>query len=108
MILDISERLTLLTILPHEGDYASLKILNQLRLSLSFTEEEIKEWGIIGDPEKNMTSWANPNETDSQEAEIPIGEKATDIIVEALKKLDSEKKLPENALEVYEKFIPTT
>lgn len=80
-----------------------LRILQTLKMSLSFTEDEIKAFGLTSDRETQQTTW----EAD-EEREIPIGEKATDIIVDALKKLDREKKLPENAMGVYEKFIPTT
>ncbi len=101
MELDVIERLTVLTILPKEGSYADLKILNQLKLALSFSEKEMKDWGIKSDPELNQTSW-----DENGVAEIPIGEKATDIITESLKKLNKEKKLMEQAFSVYEKFVP--
>ena len=103
MNMSVLERLVALSILPKEGDYATLKILNNLRLSLSFTEEEMKTFGIETDPETGRNSWR-----DDGEVEIPIGEKATDIIVDALKKRNSEKKLPVEAVGLYEKFIPTT
>ncbi len=101
MELDVIERLTVLTILPEEGSYADLKILNQLKLALSFSEKEIKDWGIRADLELNQTYW-----DENGIAEIPIGEKATDIITESLKKLNKEKKLMANAFSVYEKFVP--
>jgi len=100
MNLSIMERIILLGILPKEGDYATLKILNTLKMALSFTEEEIKEWGITADPIANTTKWAI-----NGEAEIPMGEKATDIVVDALKDLDHKHKLPDHAMGVYEKFI---
>lgn len=103
MNMSVLERLVALSILPKEGDFATLKILTNLRLSLSFTEEEIKKWEITADPKTGRTSWR-----EDAEAEIPVGEKATDIIVGALKKLDREKKLPAEAMSLYEKFIPTT
>lgn len=103
MNLSVLDRLVLLTALPKEGDYASLKILMNLRMSLSFTEEEIKKWGITSDPETTATSW-----DDNAEAEIPIGEKATDIIKGAFKKLDREQKLKPEMIDTYEKFISTT
>ena len=102
MNLNIMERIILLGILPKEGDYATLKILNKLKMALSFTEEEIKEWGITSDPATTTTRWAIGGE-----AEIPMGEKATDIVVDALKELDRKKKLPDGAMGVYEKFIPS-
>ena len=102
MNLSVLERLVLLTALPKEGGYATLKILMNLHLSLSFTEEQIKEWGITSDPETG-TAWK-----ENAVVEIPIGEKATDIIVGAFKKLDREKKLTPEMIDTYEKFIPTT
>ena len=100
MYLSVLERVIALSILPRQGDYAMLKIRNTLELSLAFTEEEIKAWGISSDPETGRTTWK-----DDVEAEIPIGEKATDIIVDALKKLNRDKKLPVEAMSLYEKFI---
>jgi len=103
MNMSVLERLVALSILPKEGDYATLKILTNLRLSLSFTEEETKAWGITTNPENGKTSWK-----EDAVVEIPLGEKATDIIVDALKKLNREEKLPAESMSLYEKFIPTT
>lgn len=103
MNLSILERIVLLKALPKEADYATLKILTNLRLALSFTEEETKEWGIESDVAAGRTTWEKDGIAD-----IPIGEKATDIIVAALKKLDHDKKLTVEDMSTYEKFIPTT
>lgn len=103
MNLSVLERLIILSILPNEGDFATLRILQSLKMSLSFTEDEMKAFGITSNEETQQTAWEVNGDT-----EIPVGEKATDIVVDALKKLDREKKLPENAMGVYEKFIPTT
>ena len=103
MNLSVLDRLVLLKILPREGDYASLKILTNLRLSLAFTEDEIKAWEIKEDPDNQRTLWKVDGVAD-----IPIGERATDIIVDALKKLNREKKLSVEDMTIYEKFIPTT
>jgi len=102
MELSVLERLMALGALPAEGDYATLKILNQLKLSLSFSEKEIADWGIVSDLENNRTTWTVPGIT-----EIPIGEKATDILVASLKKLNKEKKLNTDMMTLYEKFIPS-
>lgn len=96
----------LLNILPREGDFTTLKIVRKMRETLSFSEAEHKtlqpknnegkvEWRIIDDD-------GNPI---PQEKEVNLGEKATDIIVETLKKLDKEKKLKEEHYSLYEKFI---
>lgn len=103
MNLSVLERLVTLKVLPKEGDYATLKILTNLRLSLSFTEEEMKAWEIVSDPTAGRTTWKMDGVS-----EIPIGEKATDIIVAAFKRLDKEKKLSVEDMGAYEKFIPTT
>ncbi len=42
------------------------------------------------------------------EAEIPIGEAATGIIVDSLRDLEKSKTLPIELCEIYERFIPTT
>jgi len=102
MELSIKERLMALGALPAEGDYSTLKILNQLRLSLSFSEKEVADWGIESDLEDNRTTW-----TTDEVVEIPIGEKATDILVASLKKLNREKKLNTDMMTLYEKFIPS-
>ena len=103
MNLSVLERIQLLQFLPREGDIISLRILQSLRLVVGFTEDEIKEFGLINDLEKDTTTWDN-----SKDVDIPIGERATDIIVDSLKKLNAEKKLPDTAIVLYEKFIPTT
>jgi len=103
MILSVAERIAILSILPVRGDFTTLKILNQLRMSLGFTEEELKNWKIVEDKETRTVNWRQ-----NGVAEIPIGEVATGIIVESLKELDKRKELPYNLFDVYEKFIPTT
>ena len=46
MELKITERLALLDVLPKEGSYITLKIIHQLRESLSFSEDEIKQLNL--------------------------------------------------------------
>ncbi len=100
MKLGTYERLILLNILPHEGEFTTLKIVRKLRESLSFSEAEHKalqfkqkgeqvEWLVEGDIEKDIT----------------IGEKANDIIIETLKKLDKDKKLKDEHFSLFEKFV---
>lgn len=103
MILNVPERLSILSILPKEGDYTTLKILRELRMSLSFTEEELSEWNVRNDEETGSIHWDT-----NGEAEIPVGEKAMGIIVDALRKLNNSNRLEEHTMDVYEKFIPTT
>ena len=100
MNLQVGERLVLLSILPQEGDFTTLKIVRGLRESLSFSEEEHKTYGFK--QEDNMVFWATEKDTPK---DVPIGEKATDIIVDALKKLNDNKKLRNEHFTLYEKFV---
>jgi hypothetical protein len=102
MNLNVNERLVALSILPHEGNIATLGILEKLRLSLALTEKEWKDWGVWSDEKTNKTGWKV-----NGEAEIPIGEKATDIIIKTLKRLNEIEKIPDHGKSLYEKFIPT-
>ena len=72
-------------------------------MGLAPSEKEIKEWGIDQDIENKMISWE-----ENGEAEIPVGEVATGIIVDSLRDLDKSKNLPVELFEIYEKFIPVT
>ena len=100
MKLGVFERLILLNILPKEGDFMTLKIVRTMRENLSFSEEEHKALDFKQD-ELNI-KWKQEGETDR---DINFGEKATDIIVDALKKLNEEKKLTDQHVSLYEKFV---
>ena len=100
MELNILERFMLLQLLPKEGNFVTLKIVRDLQEVLAPTEEEFKELDI-----KHVDGNTTWNEKGREEKEITIGEKASDIIIEALKKLDKESKVTENHISIYEKFV---
>jgi len=106
MKLNLIERFTILKILPQEGNFATLKILNNLRLSLAPSEEESKEFEIrpevMEGEQATKIVW---NTKGQEEREVEVGEKATDIIIESLKSLDKSKKLNNEHFSIYEKFI---
>jgi len=100
MNLQIGERLVLLDNLPREGDYTTLKIIRELRESLSFTEEEHEAYKFR--QEDSNIFWENDKgETKS----ITIGRKAIDIIKDILKGLNDKKKLKDEHFSLYEKFV---
>jgi len=115
MELGVFERLILLNVLPKEGDFTTLKIVRKLREDLSFTEEEHKVLQFKQAGEVYMDAAGQEKEvplgTVHWKAEgdvprdIPIGEKATDVIVGTLKKLDKDKKLTDQHFSLYEKFV---
>ena len=100
MELDVRERLILLSILPQEGNFITLKVVRKLRESLSFSEEEIKQYKFV--QSEGRVTWDDKAE---QSKEIEIGEKAMDIIKEALKKLNEDKKLKDEHFTIYQKFV---
>ena len=100
MVLKLLDRFLLLKVLPHEGTFVNLKIVQKLKSDLALNEEEFKKYEV---KEENENVVWNPEKDIGKE--IPIGEKATDIIVMALKKRDRDGELTEQEIPLYEKFI---
>jgi hypothetical protein len=100
MELKLLDRLMLLKALPKEGSYALLKIVQDLKTALAPSEQEYKDLEIV--EEGGNIKWEGDKDLPR---EIPIGEKATDIIVMALKKRDKDGELTEQEIPVYELFI---
>lgn len=98
MLLSLKERILLLNILPAEGNIITLRIMQDLRRNLAPTEEEIKSVNLRTVDDKIL--WDN-----DFEVEVPIGEKATDVIVDSLKKLNRENKLTVQHISLYERFV---
>lgn len=106
MKLTVHDRLMLGNILPQEGSFATLKLLRNLKMDLSFSEEETKKWSIQAtDGRVDWRLFDTKNKPIDQDAEIKIGPKAKDIIVLALSKLNDEKKLRDEHYALYERFI---
>ena len=100
--LNLFERIVVMGLLPAEGNFATLKIVNELKMELAPTEEEFKKAGLSALESGGIQAkdWlAVP------EKEITLGETAEGIIVKALKKLDKESKLRAEHMTVYAKFI---
>ncbi len=102
MDLTISERLTLLMIIPQEGSYSKLKLLRTLKEELSFSEEEHKQYSIqdMG----TRVTW-NLQNSEGYVKDIPIGEVMFDVIYKVLQSLDQQEKLLETQVSLYEKFV---
>jgi hypothetical protein len=98
MKLNVLERIMLQSVLPKESNYATFRIIMELKSHLSFSETEIKRFRITVKGEQIL--WQN-----SEEVEVEIGEKATDIIKTALVQLDKDGKLNEQVISLYEKFM---
>lgn len=100
MMLTVPERLTILSVLPSEGDLTTLRIVRDLRAGLSFSEEEHVKFGLKQDMDKGSVSWAN-----GEAVEVPFGARAQELIVETFERLAKAKKLTLAQLPVYERFL---
>lgn len=100
MELGVFDRLILLNVLPKEGEVTTIRIVRTLREDLSFSEEEHK--ALEFKFEEGNVQWKQDAD---KPKEVEIGEKATDLIVETMKKLSSDKKLTMEHLSLYEKFV---
>ena len=103
MKLTVLERIMLGNALPEEGNFLTLKIVRELREAMSFDEVEHKRLKLRVDG--GQIHWDNQAAKEAGPKDIKIGEKATDVIVECLKKLDEQKKLTQDHLSLYEKFM---
>jgi len=100
--LTVMERLILLNVLPKEGDFTTIKLVRKLRENLSFDEEEHKALNFVQNGDQ--VTW-DVEAAEKAPRHVQIGEKMTDIIHGALKKLNDEKKLSEQHLSLYERFV---
>lgn len=100
MELSVIERIALLSILPAEGDITTLRIVQNLRNALSFSEEEFKDFEIMSTD--GGIRWNRSKEVPK---EITIGVKARSIIEDSLEKLNREKRLRADFIPLYDKFL---
>lgn len=98
--LNVAERLTLMSVLPREGNFVTLKVLRETNDKLGLSEEELKFYEVEQDEDK--VHW-NPDK--DKGTELEFGDRATDIIVDALKNLDKSKKLTQRHFTLYDKFV---
>lgn len=101
--LNLFERLVVMGMLPAEGNFATLKIVNELRMELAPSEEEYQKAGLSIMENGQGVQAKDWNAV--KEKELKLGETAKGIIVKALKKLDKEMKLKNEHMTIYMKFI---
>ena len=109
MRLEIHERVALLNILPKEGDDASLKAIRRAREMLSITPEELNYLElktVTGADGKQMASWNKEKAADLVK-EIPVDEYVSHTIRDLLADMNKRKKLTEEYISLYEKFVVT-
>jgi hypothetical protein len=99
--LNMLERLTVISLLPKETNFANWKIINDLKNQLSPTEKEL----TILNPQTAENGGLTGNWDAVPEKEITFGEVTEKMVVDALKELDENGKLLAEHLSLYEKFI---
>lgn len=101
MKLTLLERNVLLTLLPREGDFMTLKAIRKAREWLAASEDEQKAVNMRR-VDENRIEW-DASKDEPKEIDLPgavIG-----IITGQLKELDKQKQLTEQHFTVYEKFV---
>ena len=98
--LTVAERLGLLALLPREGSLTTVRIVQQLRLELSFSEEEHAALQFQADAD-DMLRW-NP-EADLLKT-VSFGAKAMQIVQDKLAELSKSGKLRVEHLSLCDKF----
>lgn len=104
--LNVAERIHLIAILPQESDVTTLRIVRELRESLSLSEEEHTEFQIETTEQNGQITykWGNVKAAMTPR-EIKFRPKALAIIVEAFKRLNQAKRLRAELLPLYEMFV---
>lgn len=102
MTFNVRDRILLLNILPKEGDVTTIRLVRQLRMDLSFSEEEHAQLHFIHG-ENGAISWTDGDLS----KEITVGPRARLLIAEVLRQLDTSKKLTPEYLDLYDAFVET-
>lgn len=98
--LTIIERIRLLSILPKEGNFITLRLIKGLTEKIGFSPQEITDFEIK--EENGMVHW---NEKGNIPINIEFLDAENDLIKKELKALDSVNKLTMDLFTIYEKFI---
>lgn len=94
-----SERFALIEILPTTGSFATLKLIRKLREKLSFNEAELKEYHV--QQKGDQILWDNARKA----KELDFSDFEASMIKQKLNERDTQQRLEDRHLTVYEKFI---
>ena len=107
MLLEVHERMQLLNLMPVEGGFEELKAIRRQREILSFTLEEknILELESVKQPDGSIqTNWKGENAPQVVK-DVPIDEYMTNFFRKRLAEMESNGKLTEQSMSLYEKFV---
>ena len=103
MKLTVEERLTLLSLLPEESNYAGVREIFRLRQLLGLSGEESEKIEVKALPDGRI-QW-NREKALGLIVDIPMGEWITEVIRMELWKLDHDMKIGVEHMSLFEKFI---
>jgi hypothetical protein len=90
--------------MPKEGGFVTLRLVRDLTQKVGLSAEELEKFGVKEEQRDGMTVAVWRTDIDTT-AEIELKEKEADIVVDALKKLDEQKKLEQRHFTLFEKFM---
>lgn len=100
--LNFHDRSVFQQLLPVENDLSTLRIVRKVKKDIGISEDEYKYYEIK--PLENGGISFNSKKA-LEEKEFEIGEVAIHLVQSALEKLDKDKKLKEEHLNIYDKVI---
>ena len=102
MDLSVKERISLLSILPQQGDIITIRICHDLRMMLALQDSEEEKAGIT---KKELGGGQMTIEVrNDYETELSFSHKQIQLIIEALEGMDKNKSLTIGHLSLWDKF----
>lgn len=102
--LSVAERFLLMSVLPQEGDFATIKMLRDLVAKVGFSDEEHAEFKFQREELEGGRAYTKWDDKAAKDKDIEFSDPEIGMVVDALKKLDGEKKLTAQHLSLCEKF----
>lgn len=106
MRLTIAERMSLLDVLPPQGNVVTLRLVMDLRKKVALTTEEIERFEVRQERSERggvLVQWAP--EFDKTRVDISIDDHEKGIVTRELVRLESQSQLTMNALPLYDYFV---
>jgi len=97
--MSVVNRLTLLGILPKEEDIIRMRTIRNLKMDLALDDDEIRDLNIV--QEDGLIKW---DRTKEKPKEIPMDSVRRGVIKETLEKLNKEKKVTDQIIDLWDIF----
>ena len=101
MLLTLKERIMAVQALPKEGDVFTQRVIRDLKSKLGLSDEDWRTYGVKN--EGGRIVWDAKKDVG---VEFNFGAKASELIKESLLELNKQKKISEDYLSLYDKFLP--